>query len=266
MKVSVVKADGSLNGELELPKQFEEEYRPDLIRRAFHAQRSVYYQPKGNYVLAGFQTTADYYGRRHTWRQTINTGRSRLPREKIPKGRSGRVRIVPHAVGGHRAHPPKPCKKIIEKINLKEKNYALRSAIAATASEEIVRKRGHKFSCKLPLVVDDSFQEVKRAKEVKSILEKLGLAEDLARAREGRRMRSGRARLRRGGYKTPKSVLIVIGEDKGVWRAARNIPGVDVARVEELDAELLAPGGDAGRLALWTASALNKMQEKELFF
>ncbi|NYZ74791.1 50S ribosomal protein L4 [Candidatus Micrarchaeota archaeon] len=265
MKASVFKTDGSQSGEVELPTQFGEEYRPDLIRRAFHAQRSLSYQPKGNYVLAGFNTTAEYYGRRHAWRQIINTGRSRLPREKIPKGRSGRVLRVPQAAKGHRSHPPKPWTKIVEKINSKEKNYAIRSAIAATANSDVVKHRGHAFAGKLPLIIDDSLESLKKVKEVKTTLEKIGLSQDLERASEGRKARSGRARLRRGGYRVPKSVLIVIADDKGVWRASRNIPGVDVVKVDELNAELLAPGGDAGRLTLWTKSALQKLAEKQLY-
>ncbi|HII38892.1 TPA: 50S ribosomal protein L4 [Candidatus Micrarchaeota archaeon] len=265
MKASVMGVDGSRKGEVELPRQFAEEYRPDLIRRAFHAQRTLLLQPKGNYILAGFNTTAEYYGRRHAWRQTINTGRSRLPREKLPKGRSGRVLRVPHATKGHRAHPPKPWTKIIEKINLKEKNYAVRSAIAATANSDIVAGRGHVFSGVLPLVADDSIESLNKVKDVKAALEKMGAGDDLRRASDGRKHRSGRARLRRGGYRVPKSVLIVIGEDKGVWKAGRNIPGVDVVKVGELNADLLAPGGDAGRLTLWTQSALLALGEKRLF-
>lgn len=265
MKASILKIDGVQNGEVELPQQFGTEYRPDIIRRAFHAERSLSYQPKGNYAIAGFQTTADYYGRRHTWRQTINTGRSRLPREKIPKGRSGRVRIVPHSVGGHRAHPPKPWTKIVERINQKEKNYAIRSAIAATANEAIVHERGHKFSCKLPLIVEDGFEAIKRSKDIQQALDKLGVASDLQRAKEGRRMRSGRSRLRKGGYRTPTSVLIVVGEDKGVWKSARNLAGVDVVPVEKLNAELLAPGGQAGRLVVWTSHALQKLGKQALY-
>ncbi|MEW5955318.1 MAG: 50S ribosomal protein L4 [Candidatus Micrarchaeota archaeon] len=265
MKASVFSIDGGQAGEVELPPQFGEEYRPDLIRRAFLAQRSLSYQPKGNYILAGFNTTADYYGRRHTWRQTINTGRSRLPREKLPKGRSGRVLRVPQAVKGHRAHPPKPWTKIVEKINRKEKNYAIRSAIAATADAGLVKQRGHVFEARLPLVADDPLESLKKVKEVKATLEKIGVGPDLQRASEGRKKRSGRARLRRGGYRVPKSVLIVIAEDKGVWQASRNIPGVDVAKVDELDAEALAPGGDAGRLVVWTKAALQKLAEKQLY-
>ncbi|MBI5635741.1 50S ribosomal protein L4, partial [Candidatus Micrarchaeota archaeon] len=96
-------------------------------------------------------------------------------------------------------------------------------------------------------------------------LEKLGLADDLSRAKEGRQKRSGKSRLRKGGYIVPKSVLIVAGEDKGIWKACRNIPGVDFSKVGELNIELLAPGGQAGRLTVWTQDALDKMEKEQLY-
>lgn len=265
MKAKILDLAGKPEAEIELPTQFDEEYRPDVITRAYHAERTRFYQPKGSYPLAGQQTSAAYYGRRHAWRQMINTGRSHLPREKIPGGRSGRVLIVPHAVKGRRAHPPKPAKRLLEKINLKEKNLAIRSAIHASADAQLAGARGHLLSVSLPVVVDSSFESIKKVKEAKKVLETIGLKDDLERARKGRQIRSGRARLRKGGYREPKSALIIVGEDKGLCKATRNIPGVDAVKVTELTAELLAPGGDAGRVTVWTKSAVEKMSEEGLY-
>ncbi len=259
--------DGSPGGEVALPPQFGEEYRPDIIHRAFLSERSFTYQPKGSYTRAGMNYTAEYYGRRHAWRQTINTGRSRLPRQKLPGGRSGRVLTVPQATRGPRAHPPKVEKILRERINIKEKNYAIRSAISATASPELVAKRGHILSkgAVLPIVVDNSLESISKAKEARETFEKLGFSGDLERAHDARTMRSGRARLRRGGYRVPSSLLVVVGSDKGIWRAARNIPGVDVALVDKLSVELLCPGGNAGRLAVWTSGALDRLEKEKLY-
>ncbi len=265
MKAVLKGIDGKKGSEVKLPAQFGEDYRPDLITRAFNAERSLYLQPKGNFLRAGFQNTAAYYGRRHRSRQTINTGRSRLPREKIPGYGTGRVMIVPQARGGHRAHPPKVAKKLIEKINFKEKQKAVRSAIAATADPKLVKKRNHAFDGAAPIVVDDAFEEVKRVSDAKKALEGLGVSSDLQRAIKGRKKRSGRARLRKGGYKTPKSALIVFGEDRGIWKATRNLPGVDCVKVSELTIEDLAPGGVAGRLTIWTQHALKEMEKQKLF-
>jgi large subunit ribosomal protein L4e len=267
LKVQVFGLNGAPVGEAELPAQFSEAFRPDLIRRAFHSEASKRFQPKGAFLLAGMQTTAEYYGRRRGWRQIINTGRSRLPREKISGGGTGRVRMVPHSVKGRRAHPPKPAKRLVEQINFKEKNKAIRSAISATANVELIKARGHVLAEKIrvPLVVDDSFESLSRVKDAKKALDALGLERDLDRASEARKKRSGRARMRKGGYREPKSVLIVFGEDKGVWRATRNLPGVNAVKASELTVEELAPGGDAGRLTVWTNNALKKLSENGLY-
>jgi large subunit ribosomal protein L4e len=114
-------------------------------------------------------------------------------------------------------------------------------------------------------VVSADFSQVKRVQDAVHVLHTLGLGQDLARAKEGRKMRSGRARLRKGGYIVPKSVLIVYGKDQGVLKATRNLPGVDVVSVKELNAELLAPGGQAGRLIVWTQDALDVLAKEKLF-
>ncbi|MBI5225243.1 50S ribosomal protein L4 [Candidatus Micrarchaeota archaeon] len=266
MEAIILETNGKEGRKVHLPIQFQTEFREDLIRRAFLSERSYLLQPKGAYPRAGLENTAEYYGRRHSWRQTINTGKSRVPREKIPKGRSGRVLRVPHATKGRRAHPPKPQKRIIERINLKEKNFAIRSAIAATMNKLLIEARGHLLNGSyMPFIADNSLEGVKKAKEAKSILQKMGAEKDMERAYERRKMRSGRARLRKGGYITPKSVLIVVGEDKGIWKAARNLAGVDVCQVDKLKVEMLAPGGNAGRFTIWTESAIHKLEKEQLF-
>jgi len=267
LKAKVHSMEGTAAAEAQMPRQFEEEYRPDLIRRAFHAERSLLWQPKGAMKGAGIDyTTAKYYGRRHLARSGINIGKARLPKEKIPGGGMGRTLVVPNATKGRRAHPPKPYKTIIERINYKEKNKAIRSAIAATCDAKLAKARGHLFDCALPLVADNSFEGVKRVKDVVGVLEKMGLTQDLERARNGRKQRSGRARLRKGGYRQPSSVLIVYGKDSGLWRAARNIPGVNCADVKDLTIELLAPGGEAGRLTVWTQDALAALDKQGLYY
>ena len=55
--------------------------------------------------------------------------------------------------------------------------------------------------------------------------------------------------------------LIVISENKGLQEAAANIPGVDVALVQTLNAEMLAPGTNAGRLTVWTFGALEQLNK-----
>ena len=60
-------------------------------------------------------------------------------------------------------------------------------------------------------------------------------------------------------YKQRKSVLIVTGNEP--LREARNLAGVDAVAVNQLNAELLAPGTQAGRLTIWTESAIRRLEE-----
>ena len=46
MKAKIIAMDGHPEGEVELPKQFAEDYRPDLIHRAYLSERSFGFQPK----------------------------------------------------------------------------------------------------------------------------------------------------------------------------------------------------------------------------
>ncbi len=270
MKVQVFDLNGAPNGEVALPVQFTEEVREDVIRRAFHAYATIFFQPKGSDPRAGLRTTAEYYGRRHSWRQTINTGRSRLPRERLAGGRLGRVLRVPHAVKGRRAHPPKPQKQILERINKKEKMMAIRSAIAAGLDKKLVTARGHQLgkpllTLQFPIVVDASFETLKKTSEVEKTLKALGFDSDIQRADDRTKNPTGIRRLRGRGKRTPRSLLIVVSKDCPAVKASRNLAGLDVATVDKLNAVLLAPGGHLGRLMLWTKPAVQRMADEKLY-
>ncbi len=267
MKAPLYSLEGIIIGEVELPSVFSEEIRPDLIKRAVLSIQSARRQPYGSMKGAGRQYTAEYIGMRRlpVFRRTINVGRARLPRTK-DRGEIlfGRVANVPQAVGGPRAHPPKVEKVWLEKINKKEKRKATRSAIAATAVPDLVKMRGHVIDevKHIPLIVEDKLEEIKTTKELKEVLKKLGVWPDIERAMEKTRRRAGKGKRRGRAKKVPKSVLIVVRENKGIYQAARNLPGVDVIEVRNLNAELLAPGAKMGRLTLWTKSAIDYLGEK----
>ena len=54
-------------------------------------------------------------------------------------------------------------------------------------------------------------------------------------------------------------------KDCDAVKAARNLLGVDVTDVSNLNAELLAPGTQAGRLTVWTQSAIERLGKERLF-
>ncbi|MBS1193096.1 MAG: large subunit ribosomal protein L4e [Methanosaeta sp. ASP1-1] len=250
MKTNVIDLSGNTSGEIELPPVFEEEYRPDIIKRTVLAAQANRLQAYGPHFYAGMNTSAQSWGPGH--------GVSRVLRLKNGRKAAG----VPMAVGGRRSHAPQPNADYSEKVNKKERRKAIRSAIAATASEGLVHARGHKFERDLPVVAKNDLESLTKTSEVIKFLQAAGLWNDVLRAKLGRNIRAGKGKLRGRKYKGRKSLLIVAGTDSGLGKAARNLPGVDFVTVERLNAELLAPGTQAGRLTIWTESSLDKLAKR----
>lgn len=242
--------------EIELPPVFATELRPDVIRRAVLAAQTARLQPWGADEMAGKRTSAETWGKGFGVSRTRRVKGTRSPA-------SGMGAFAPHAVGGRRAHPPKVEKVLRERINKKERRLAIRSAIAATKDKKLVASRGHIVDhiTELPLVVSDELEGMKKASEVKGVLQKLGLWNDVERASKSKRVRAGRGKMRGRRYKRAVGPLIVVGEDRGIGLGARNFPGLEVVRVTGLNAEALAPGGALSRLTLWTRGAIKKMAE-----
>ncbi len=244
-EVNVYSIKGEAKEKIKLPDVFNTQFRSDLIRKSFYALRSNKRQPYGASIEAG---------RRHAT-ASVGKGRgmSRVPR--LTQGRT--AALAPCVVGGRRAHPPKSEKNWKEKINKKEKKLARMSAIAATADKELVSKRGHIINDKitLPIIVEDSFEKIKKTQDVIKALEKIGAQDDIERAKNGKHIRAGKGKSRGRKYRVPKSVLI-ISSNENIKRSSNNLTGVDVVTPNELNIEHLAPGGDPGRLTIITKSSL----------
>jgi len=245
MKAQVITIDGTMGRDIELPQAFSEEYRPDLIRKAVIALQSTRRQPHGTYPYAGIESSAVGWG--------SGRGVSHVPRIKT----GSRAAKVPQAKGGREAHPPVVQKVLLLRINKKEKAKAFRSALAASVSEELVRARGHLFTGQIPVVFEDAFGELGRTSEVISALTAAGLYQDIERSKISRKVRAGRGKMRGRRFKQKKSLLIVTAEKP--LKAARNLAGVDVITLEQLNTELLAPGTLPGRLTVFTESAILKL-------
>ena len=147
----------------------------------------------------------------------------------------------------------------------------------ATTSLETVSTRGHRLSeeiSSLPIILGnyievrdgkseefdiETFNHGSATRKVIAIFNELGLGDDLQRARDGRNIRAGKATMRGRVHKTPKSILLVVKNKSGLAKAARNLPGVDVVAAKDLNAEDLAPGGDIGRLTVFTKSAVEAL-------
>src|SRR3990172_6124854 len=238
--------DGEPVGEIALPPVFDSPLRLDVIKKAVVTQRSHSFQPQGRNPMAGKRTTAEGFG--------VGRGISRVPRIGGEGPLSGTAAFAPGTVGGRMAFPPVPTKKLDRRVNRKERFAALRSAIAATASSELVRKRGHKFEkdIELPLIISDEAESLSKASEARRLLTTLGVWEDIERV-----SRSSNIRGKRRTH--AKGPLIVLGDYEGADRAFRNFQGVDVIRARDLSVELLAPGTHPGRLTIWSESAVKSI-------
>ena len=248
---------------LSLPDAFSTVIRTDLVRRAAHSSRANRRQPYGHRAhegrrkpVAGMKHSVEWWGK--------GRGVSRIMRRS--GSREGAEN--PHTRGGRRAHGPKVAKDWSQKLNQKERRAARDSAIAATNDFDTIRSRGHRVSedVSFPLVIEaakgsiESFDLDKGTQRFVSMMEAIGVGDDLSRAKNGRSIRAGKGKMRGRRRKTPKSVLLVVSDKSTLGRAARNVPGVDVVAVKDLSAEHLAPGGDVGRLTVYTKEAVEEMR------
>ena len=266
MKVAVYDLEGKKGKTVDMPSQFKEPIRQDLIMRAFLTWRSNQRQPYGAYHKAGQRVSAKLSRRRRQYKGSYGHGISRVPRKILWRRGTQFGWVGAFASGmykGRRAHPPKAEKILNKKINDKERKKALRSALAASLNLQLVRQRGHKVT-ELANVISTQLEEVKKTKEVKEILTNLKLGEELSRVAEIK-VRAGKGKMRGRKYKTKTGPLIVVSQNCPVIKSAKNIQGVDVCAVKTLNISFMAPGGIPGRLTLFTDKALETMREAKLF-
>nr|AJS13122.1 50S ribosomal protein L4P [uncultured archaeon] len=249
-QVHVYALDGKAIRAVDLPAVFLSELRPDLVRRAVTAFQANRRQPYGSSRTAGTRHSVRWSGKGH--------GVSRVPR--IRGTMTGAQ--APGTVGGRRAHPPRVEAVWAKKVNEQERRLARNAALAAVKDSALVARRGHRFlaDLSLPVVVEDGLEALEPkdglTREGLEILHRLGVYDDVMRAKAGRHVRAGRGKMRGRRYRRPTSLLLVVKEPAKVRRAFGNLPGVDVVSPSALNAEILAPGGDAGRLTVFSEGAL----------
>lgn len=249
----------------DLPTQFNERVRPDIIKRAFLSIQSKNRQDYGSDPEAGNKHVTRLRQRNNAFRSQKGRGMSRVPK-KAMMSRGEQFYWVgaesPNTRGGRAAHGPKAEKDFDEEINNKERRKAIRSALAASADPEIVSEK-HSYDGDLP-IVEDGIESVEKTQELKEQLEELGLEEELERCAE-KKVRAGKGVNRGRKYRRKTGPLVVYAEDEGIKQAASNLAGVEASRVDQLNAEKLAPGAQPGRLIIWSEKSLEKLEEDELY-
>lgn len=254
LKVPLYAVDGKKKGEISLDESFQKDIRGDVIKKVFLAEQANARQPYGSDPKAGFRSSARFHGRRSRRNSMQNREMARMKRITGQGFLNFTARVVPQAIKGRKAHPPKANKNWLKKINKKEKLFAIKSAISASASKDYVTERGHKIDLPVPIIFEDKFQDIKNTKTVKETLISIGLGKELERTKK-KKVRAGKGTMRGRKYRVKKGPLIVVEKDSEIKKTARNIPGVDVVELKDLSLSLLAPGGHPGRLTIWTKSA-----------
>ena len=257
MKTTVLTIDGKKEGDIELPLIFDTEINRTIIHRAYINLESHGFQKHSTKPTAGMEVVADS--------NDPPTGRGVARIAKIKGGgggRAGQAGEVASTRGGRQAHPPIAAKVIYKKINKKENKLALCSAIAATASKELVERRGHKVEGidTFPLVISDDIEKISKTSELTKILHDLKITQDVDRLRN-RKRRTGKVALRGRVSKVGKSALFVVSKSENISKAAGSIPGIDVCPAKDLSVLNLAPGGTLIRLTVFSKKAIEEIAE-----
>ena len=257
MKVSTLTLDGKSDNTVELPSVFDTPVRHKLIHNAFINLYSHKFQKQGRHPTAGQDVVADSND------PPTGRGIARIARlQGGGGGRQGQAGEVASTRGGRQAFPPNAKKVIYKKLNKKEKKLALCSAIAATASKEIIKSNGHLIDevKELPIVISDEVETISKTSEMKKIIESLNLIDDVKRL-EKRKPRSGKVALRGRKSKVGKSILFVVSDSSKIENSCSAIPGVDARSVNDLSILDLAPGAKPARLTVYSKKAIDEISK-----
>lgn len=254
--VSVHTTAGEASGSLPMPAVFTSPIRPDIVRSVHTSMAKNKRQPYAVSKMAGMQTSAESWG----------TGRavSRIPR--VPGGgthRSGQGAFGNMCRGGRMFAPTKIWRKWHRKIAVKQRRFAMVSALAASALPALVMARGHKIDHvpEVPLVVSGEAESVAKTSAALELLKKLGANADLNKVKASRKIRPGKGKMRNRRYVQRRGPLVIYEKDAGLVKAVRNLPGVDTCCVDRLNLLQLAPGGHVGRFCVWTEGAMAKLDD-----
>lgn len=153
--------------------------------------------------------------------------------------------------------PTKTWRKWHVKVNQHQRRFAIVSALAASALPSLVLARGHRIEQikEVPLVVSSEIESFAKTREAVEFLRAINAYADVIKVSNSRKLRAGKGKMRGRRHRQRRGPLIVYGEDRGIVKAFRNLPGVEVANVTALNLLQLAPGGHLGRFIIWTESA-----------
>jgi len=255
MKTTLYDIKGVRKSEIILPKLFDNEIRQDIAQKYFEAAKS--FQPYAHAEEAGKHHSASgtISHKRHDWKGHYGKGMSRVPRKTM--SRRGTqfywdAAEVSGMRGGRRSHGPRVISRVL-KINKKEVELAMNSALAATASKELVVKRYSSIEKieHVPAVIESLPSKTKDFfSSLKSIF---GPAFSLVL--QNKVVRAGKGKARGRKYKSNSGLLVVKASDE-----EQKFNGVDMKLASEIEISDLYP---LGRLTLYTKKALDELSKEE---
>lgn len=253
MKTQVIAKTGS-SGEIGLPNFFSVRIREDIAQKFYEIMKKQ--QPYAPFFMAGKQSSASGRVRhsRRLWRNSYGKGISRVPR-KIFWRRGDHFYWVGAEIsgtrGGRESHPPRVehfQKKL--RMNKKESEIALQSALAATGRIDFVKKRYLRLGeSKLELPIVIKLEQMKTS-EFFEFMKKI-LGDAFSVALQTRKERAGKGKRRNRRYKKNAGLLLVIGEKESL-----KISGIEVRKVSELEMSDIYP---LGRLTIYSEEAVKEL-------
>lgn len=259
-QAKVLRIDGKESHTIELPSVFETPFRYDVIHKVYVNLLSHSFQRQGRYPMAGEVVSAES--------RNTGLGIARIARARGEGfSRAGQAAGVASIRHGRVPHPPESWKNIYKKVNYKEKQLALCSAIAATTRKDLIERRGHKLSniSSFPIIISDDIESISKTKDLLNLFRALGLQQELDRVDFSRKARSGTARRRGRKGRSAVSAIIVVGssgdedEKKNIHKLSGSVGGIDIKQVKDLSVLDLAPGSKPMRLAIFSESAIKEL-------
>jgi len=259
--VTVQSTSGEVAGQTQLPEVFSAPIRADIIQSVHTNMAKNHRQAHG--VKGRGKNQAGVGGSALSW----GTGRavSRIPRTKGGGSHAaGQGAYGNMCRGGHMFNPLRIWRRWHRKINLKEKRYAVKSALAASAVPALVMARGHRVDeiAEVPCVVSNDIESITKTSKAIACLKSIGAGAEVAKCKKSNKIRTGTGKMRNRRFVQRRGPLVVFNNDEGISKSFRNIPGVDICSVDRLNLLQLAPGGHLGRFVIFSEGAFQALDAK----
>lgn len=256
MKAKLYDKSGKAKGDVNLPKAFSSRIRADILLKVFETQKGVYAQAYGSMDGAGAQYSASGISKkkRHDWKATYGKGISRVPRKVMSRHGASFNWIgatVSNTRGGRRPHAPRSEKNNFKKVNKKELELAMKSALVGTLNAKALEA---KYNRKMEMggVFASEILDVKTKDFVLAM--KAVFGESYNSVLKKKSIRAGIGKMRGRKYKSNAGLLFVVGNEEKMKRK-----GVEVVSVKDLTVKDLAPNGVAGRLVCYSEKAIEEI-------